>query len=915
MGSSSTADARVRLSAEGVQEVVDAFRKVSAEARKTSGDVGLLAEAFKDLKGDFLGGIGVSAAIAGLAELGKKALDHAESMGKLAEKTGATTQMLSVLSLAASTAGASQEDLEKALLKLASTQDQAVQGSQKQIDAFHRLGISMQQIKTLDPAQMFVLIANRLQDVESGTKRAAITHDLLGKSGANLIPVLNRLANEGYDQVAAKARRMGLELDDNAVKAAERAHDALMDLGNLAEGFATQFLTGFAPKAADAMDSLGKAISEKGVNGMQTLGKWVGEIGKGIAFVFITVGQTVGAVVGSIVQGVITAWDALLSAGKGVVDGIKAYTHGDLAGGNAQIKKGFSNAGENLRAGLSTQKDIYSHLGDQYKGDWADLVAPDSTPMSHGGKNGGGDDAGNLNAIARARLAYLKVQADNALALTRTSNQLIEQQNERDYKDGLKTLEDYYAQKITLAEKDSDAEIEALKKKRALTEQEPANNPAEEFKKKQELDKLDEQIAAAQLQRVGKVKALEDERFNARQQHSIQELEMEKKISDLEGDRYGAAKTALDIELAQTEEMLRKQGVAASQIQEILSKIRAVGNARIAFDQASQAGQIANEDLDLAKRDIERRAETGQILDIQAEAQIAQLERSRIENLKQIGKQLTINAQLSGDPKLIEQAKQFNAAVKDLEASTKRVQIALANMANDAVKSSLQSIGDFFGQAAVHAKSFKDALKDLGDSFQQIVAKMISQLIQLWLWMELTKFLSFFAGGGDGGDGLTSPDNFAGGDNGLPGFGGDGGGIFSGASGGWTGNMPPHKFAGIVHGQEFVVKAGPAAQYRALLEAMNSGLSFPGIASAGGGYASGGYVDPAGGGAALGKLVEVNVDTNGQPATVSERQGPDGRHIVDVVLAAVAADIQKGGRTAQAMTNTFGIARKGRKYV
>ena len=55
--------------------------------------------------------------------------------------------------------------------------------------------------------------------------------------------------------------------------------------------------------------------------------------------------------------------------------------------------------------------------------------------------------------------------------------------------------------------------------------------------------------------------------------------------------------------------------------------------------------------------------------------------------------------------------------------------------------------------------------------------------------------------------------------------------IFSGgftglwASGGWTGNNAPNQPSGIVHGQEFVVRAGPAAANRSQLEAMNAGYS------------------------------------------------------------------------------------------
>ncbi len=42
-------------------------------------------------------------------------------------------------------------------------------------------------------------------------------------------------------------------------------------------------------------------------------------------------------------------------------------------------------------------------------------------------------------------------------------------------------------------------------------------------------------------------------------------------------------------------------------------------------------------------------------------------------------------------------------------------------------------------------------------------------------------------------------------------------------TGGWTGNGDPKKVAGLVHNEEFVVRSGPAGQYRPMLEAMNAG--------------------------------------------------------------------------------------------
>ncbi|MGH9634652.1 MAG: hypothetical protein ACRD72_07450 [Candidatus Angelobacter sp.] len=341
--------------------------------------------------------------------------------------------------------------------------------------------------------------------------------------------------------------------------------------------------------------------------------------------------------------------------------------------------------------------------------------------------------------------------------------------------------------------------------------------------------------------------------------------------------------------------------MAAAQIKKILDDMRSSGAGRIGFESASRQGGQAINDLDLAKRDIQRQADTGQINYIEAQAKIIQLERERIDTLKSIGAEMTKNAELSKDPALIQQAKDFNAAVKDIEASVNVVGRALGQLKDEAIKGGIQAFGQFVGDAVTDAKSLKDAWTALQQSFQQIVAQMIAKLIELYLWMLLTKFLTP-GGSGDSG-GLTGDSNFAGGSNGFPL--GDGGGLsFSGASGGWTGDMAPNKVAGIVHGKEYVVKDPYATRYRPLLEAMNAG-QMRGIASQG--YASGGYVGPGSSGG--GSPVQVNIDTQGQPAQQSTRQGPDGSQIIDVIVGKVAANIAQGGQVHQAIQNTYGLRR------
>src|SRR4051812_24388646 len=226
-------DVRVRLSAEGVDEVVKAFDKITKEAGKTAHGVGVLNAAGREL-GSIIPTLGLAAAVGGLIGLTKHALENADAQGKLAQKTGASVEVLSVLSLAATTANVEQQALGESLQHLVRSMGEASAGASKQGNAFRTLGISMKEVRSTDPGEMFVKLADRLSKVDSETRRAQLAQQLFGRSGAELLPLLNDLADGGFDKVRQKAERMGLVFDSQLTKAAERANDALTDLGNIA---------------------------------------------------------------------------------------------------------------------------------------------------------------------------------------------------------------------------------------------------------------------------------------------------------------------------------------------------------------------------------------------------------------------------------------------------------------------------------------------------------------------------------------------------------------------------------------------------------------------------------------------------------------------------------------------------------
>lgn len=113
-----------------------------------------------------------------------------------------------------------------------------------------------------------------------------------------------------------------------------------------------------------------------------------------------------------------------------------------------------------------------------------------------------------------------------------------------------------------------------------------------------------------------------------------------------------------------------------------------------------------------------------------------------------------------------------------------------------------------------------------------------------------------------------------------------------------------------MHGQEFVFNAAATKRWGIpLLEAMQAATV--------GSIATSSSLSPLAGGSAAsasgdaGNLVQVNVDTGGQSAQTSQRQGPGGTSIIDVVIGKVADNIAGGGKVGQTIQSTFGITRKG----
>ena len=173
-----------------------AFRKVNAGLSKldgnlktTGGSLGLLNGGMSRMAGLMGGVIGV-AAITGFA---KNLLQVGDRLQKVSLQLGISVEQLEIYQFAASQSGVGTEALNKSLQKFSVNVGDAGAGATEQVKAFEGLGISIYDTNGAlkDSPALFAEVATKISELDSPATKAAAAVDLFGKSGVELLPLLN----------------------------------------------------------------------------------------------------------------------------------------------------------------------------------------------------------------------------------------------------------------------------------------------------------------------------------------------------------------------------------------------------------------------------------------------------------------------------------------------------------------------------------------------------------------------------------------------------------------------------------------------------------------------------------------------------------------------------------------------------
>ena len=397
---------------------------------------------------------GTGAAV-GLAALTKAAIDNADALDNMSQRVGVSVEALSRLQYAAKLSDTSIESLQTGFRTLANNM---VAGS----DAFAKLGISITNTdgSMRSSVDIFSEIADRFAGMEDGALKSALAVDVFGRSGLDLIPMLNA-GSAGLAEFGRQSDEFNYTISTKTAKAAAAFNDNLDKINAQLTGVANKVMEAVLPALTDLSTLIVNMNPDAVAIGAALIG-----IGTAAALAAPGVSALAGSL--GLVAGAITAI-AAVPGGLAVLAGGMVLGSTTSAGGGksereweAENEKFIQNtlarnaAIEKLNAdlanGAASGASVDPYAGFAFGNDGnIKLAAPSGLGTGGGGGTSGGGPA--IDAERERIAARLAVIQEGFLS----ENELLTQK----YADDQQLLNDALAKKL-LTEQEHQAAIQSL---------------------------------------------------------------------------------------------------------------------------------------------------------------------------------------------------------------------------------------------------------------------------------------------------------------------------------------------------------------------------------------------------------------------------------------------------------------------
>lgn len=208
--------------------------------------------------------LGASAAVGGsILAVGKSTADYAGDMYDMARGAGIGVEAFQKLAYAGRMSGVETEKLSASLVKFDRMVAEAAGGNKTYMQTFEDLGIKIKDSagNLRQPNEIFEDVADIFHNTEDGIGKTALAVELFGKSGADLIPMLND-GKAGLKAFYAEAERLGLVLSDETTAKGDAFSDQLENIGEQVKGVKLQLGAALIPALSAAAEKISKVIDK-----------------------------------------------------------------------------------------------------------------------------------------------------------------------------------------------------------------------------------------------------------------------------------------------------------------------------------------------------------------------------------------------------------------------------------------------------------------------------------------------------------------------------------------------------------------------------------------------------------------------------------------------------------------------------
>lgn len=251
------------LTVEEVQAVLSLKDELSSKLDTVNKNVDKTGSAFSGMGKMLVGAFSVAAVTSAV----KSYMDFTGTLTDMSAKTGIGVEALQRLKFAAEQNGGSLDQVTRSVTKLGI---KLAGGDNTAAGALDALGLSFDNIRSMAPDKAFTTIADAIAKVPDPMDRSKLAMDLFGKSGAELLPMMQGNLSE----TAKEADRLGIVMGKDAVAAGDKFGDSLDALLLVGQSMIGQVLGPMIPALTTVVQWLGGNIP-KAISGARGAFDWL----------------------------------------------------------------------------------------------------------------------------------------------------------------------------------------------------------------------------------------------------------------------------------------------------------------------------------------------------------------------------------------------------------------------------------------------------------------------------------------------------------------------------------------------------------------------------------------------------------------------------------------------------------------